>query len=155
MRYCQYFMVLYNTEVFKTDLNLKTMQAWYQWSRDLLFYHKLPFYVFHSPTEEKKPGNSLYLIETPPRFLKEKLKYQILCQPSTAASTGVMWPNATVTKQFTEPKSVSEQKGARAESRARTDKHFLPLQQTCTFHILGTHPSARLESPLQAIRLRL
>lgn len=47
-------MVLYNTEVFKTDLNLKTMQVWYQWSRDLLFYHKLPFYVFHSPTEEKK-----------------------------------------------------------------------------------------------------
>lgn len=107
---------------------------------------------FIVPLKRKTSRNSLHLIETPPRFLQRSLNTKYSTSLLHLKAHELCDHNATIPKQLTEPRIVSEQIGTRAESSDRTDKCFLPLQQTGTFHILGTQPSARLESPLQAIR---
>lgn len=85
----------------------------------------------------KNPGNSLHLLETPPRFLERSSNSRYSASLPQLKAHESCDHNATIPSQLTEPKSVSEQKGTRAESSDRNDKCFLSLQQTCIFHFLG------------------
>lgn len=116
-------------------------------------YYELPFYAFHSPIA--RAGKKIVYI-----WLKHHLGSYRETQTLYTPKAFYGWKyelhdhNATISKQFTEPNSILNQKRMQAESSHRTDKRFLPQHQTSTSHIMGTHPVAGPESPLQGTRLR-